>query len=174
MLHRMYNERLHKRYEWYNMIIIITIIIIMIIKIMIITIIIIILGGGQPLCVGVPSWENVERPTRDGLTPPLQVPRWSLSWSLMINYHGLWWIIIMINDLADDAKLWKGLEQNFDLQGLWVRGWWPLSWSSMMIYYDHWTCFSCFKLAGFVSSGVMTVFTMKVLKTPGYQPSIVQ
>ena len=28
--------------------------------------------------------------------------------------------------------------------------------------------------AGFVSSGVMTVFTMKVLKTRGYQPSIVQ
>ena len=56
------------------MIIIIMIIIIMITIIMI-TITIIISGGGQPLCVGVPPWENVERPTRDGLTPPLQVPR---------------------------------------------------------------------------------------------------
>ena len=95
--------------------------------ILIIMIIIIILGGGQPLCVGVPPWENVERPTRDGLTPPLQVSRWSLSWSLMINYHDLWWIIIIINDFASDAKLWECLEQNFYLQGLWVRGWWLCS-----------------------------------------------
>ena len=95
--------------------------------ILIIMIIIIILGGGQPLCVGVPPWENVERPTRDGLTPPLQVPRWSLSWSLMTNFHYHWWAIIMINDFASYANSEECFEQNFYLQGLWVRGWWLCS-----------------------------------------------